>query len=177
MEAFVGQIRMFAGNFAPDGWSVCDGSSLPITGNETLYTLIGTTYGGDGRTNFNLPDLRGKLPLHIGKGPQTVTNYAIGQKVGADTVTINEANLPTHSHTLNATTVAANQTAPVGLPLLGTAAHNFYELNTAVGFSTVALNTAALQSAPGGGSPHDNSMPTMPLNYIICLVGLYPDFQ
>ncbi len=179
MDAYLGQIRIFAGDFAPSGWSLCDGSTLPISGNEALYTLIGTTYGGDGRTNFKLPDLRGRLPLHIGKGPSasTPTTYTIGQSVGAETVTLTLANLPAHTHTLNTTQTTANQTSPLGTPLLGTTINPFYQLSTAPGFATIALNDAALQPAPGGGASHNNTMPTLVLNYIICTVGLFPDFQ
>ncbi|GGX36112.1 phage tail protein [Undibacterium squillarum] len=179
MEAYLGQIRIFAGDFAPSGWSLCDGSTLNISGNEALFALIGTTYGGNGSTNFKLPDLRGRLPLHFGKGPSTSTptTYTIGQTVGVESVTITEANLPAHTHTVNATQTTANQTSPMGNPLLGTTASAFYELSTSSGFATVAFNNAALQPAPGGGTSHDNNMPALVLNYIICTVGLYPDLQ
>lgn len=178
MDAYLGQIRIFAGDFAPSGWSLCDGSTLTINGNEALYTLIGTIYGGDGRTNFKLPDLRGRLPLHIGKGPSTSTptTYTIGQSVGAEAVTLALTNLPAHTHALNTTKTAASQTSPLGTPLLGTTTNAFYQLSTAAGFETIALNNAALQPSPGGAS-HNNTMPTLVLNYIICTVGLFPNLQ
>lgn len=177
MDAYLGQIRIFAGNYAPDGWSLCDGSTLPIIGNEALYSLLGTVYGGNGSTNFKLPDLRGRLPLHIGKGPNTATSYSIGQSAGAETVTITTDNMPAHNHTINATQTAANQTTTLNAPLLGTTSNPFYQLSNAAGFSTMVLNDAALQPTPIGGAPHDNNMPTLVVNYIICTVGLYPDFQ
>lgn len=175
MDAYLGQIRIFAGTYAPQGWAICDGSTLPIVGNEALYGLIGTTYGGDAQSNFKLPDLRGRLPIHVGQGDKMITNYAQGQTVGVETVTITDSTMPAHTHRVNATTVGANQTSPTN-NLLGTTAKGFYELATAPGFTTVALNSVAVQPT-GGGMFHDNNMPTIALNYIICLSGLYPDFQ
>lgn len=179
MDAYVGQIRLFAGDYAPNGWALCNGATLNIAGNEVLYTLIGTTYGGDGKTNFKLPDLRSRVPLHIGKGPNTVTAYTLGQTAGAETVTITEANLPAHTHTVNATTADATQTSPQGAPLFGKPPQDFkfYQLGTSAGFATLQFNAAALQPAPGGGASHDNNMPTIAMNYIICTIGLFPDFQ
>ncbi|WP_322979640.1 phage tail protein [Pseudomonas sp. C11] len=177
MDAYVGQIRLFAGNYAPKDWAFCNGAIINISDNEILYSLIGTAYGGDGKTNFMLPDLRGRLPLHIGKGPQTTTNYTLGQTVGAETVTITTSNLPTHNHAVNATAVAATQTSPEGEPLLGKSEPGFYMPKTATDFTPLQMDNAALEEAPGGNEPHNNYMPTIAMNYIICTVGLYPNFQ
>jgi microcystin-dependent protein len=177
MEAYVGQIRLFAGDYAPDGWALCNGATLNIAGNEILFALISNIYGGNGKTNFQLPDLRGRLPLHIGKGPQTTTNYTIGQTAGAETVTVTTANFPAHNHIVNATKASATQTSPQGNPLLGKPALGFYMPENSAVFVKSPMNDAALGTAPGGGESHDNSMPTIAMNYIICTVGLYPNFQ
>lgn len=177
MDAYVGQIRLFAGNYAPEDWALCNGATISISENQVLFALIGTTYGGDGKTNFKLPDLRGRLPLHIGKGPQTTTDYTLGQKVGVETVTITPANLPSHNHAVNATIAATTQTSPEGEPLLGNPERGFYMPKTATGFTPLQMNDAALEEAPGGNQPHNNYMPTIAMNYIICTAGLYPNFQ
>lgn len=175
MDAYVGQIRLFAGNYVPEGWALCDGSSLPINGNEALYTLIGVTYGGDAQTKFNLPDLRGRVPVHVGLSPKTVTNYTLGQTVGVDTVALVEAHLPPHNHAVNASADPAATTSPANA-LLGTFANKFYEPATAAGFTLLPMNSVAV-GPEGGATSHDNSMPTVALNYIICLYGLFPAFQ
>lgn len=177
MDAYVGQIRLFAGDYAPNGWTLCNGATLNIVGNEVLFALISNTYGGDGKTNFKLPDLRGRLPLHIGKPPQTITNYTIGQTVGTETVTITTANLPAHNHAVNATKADATTISPQGGPLLGKPTLGFYMPESATVFAKSPMNDAALEAAPGGSQSHDNNMPTIAMNYIICTVGLYPDFQ
>lgn len=175
MEAYVGQIRLFAGDYAPDGWALCNGTVLAIANNEILYSLIGTTYGGDGITSFKLPDLRGRLPLHVGRGPQTTTDYRLGQEVGAETITITTANLPTHNHAVKASTAAATTISPLNEPLLGNTEPGFYMPKSSNGFTPLEMNGAALEAA-GGGRAHDNRMPTIAMNYIICTVGLYPNF-
>lgn len=177
MEAYVGQIRLFAGDYAPSGWALCNGATLNIAGNEVLFALISNIYGGDGKTNFKLPDLRGRLPLHIGKGPQTTTNYAIGQTEGAETVTVTTANFPAHNHIVNATKASATQTSPQGTPLLGKPALGFYMPESAAVFTIASMKDAALEAAYGGGQSHDNSMSTIAMNYIICTAGLFPNFQ
>jgi microcystin-dependent protein len=177
MDAYVGQIRLFAGDYAPSGWALCNGATLNIVGNEILFALISNIYGGDGKTNFKLPDLRGRLPLHIGKDPQATTNYTIGQTVGTETVTIITANLPAHNHVVNATKADATTTSPQGGPLLGKPALGFYMPESAVVFAKSPMSDAALDAAPGGGQSHDNIMPTIAMNYIICTAGLFPNFQ
>lgn len=179
MDAYLGQIRLFAGNFAPNGWAICDGSSLKIADYQALYVLLANTYGGDLVTYFNLPDLRGRLPLHVGQQPAGTINYTLGQAVGAEAVTINSATLPAHTHGISATTSAATGNAPLPDSLLAKVASTagFYEPSGASDLTTAALNGAALTAAPGGGGSHENNMPTIAVNYIICLVGLFPQFQ
>lgn len=173
MEAFLGQIRIFAGDYAPEGWALCDGRSMTIQGNEALYSLIGTTYGGNGQTAFNLPDLRGRLPLHIGQAPFSTTpttNYALGQQVGAETVALTQAQLPAHQHSVMVSTQPATTKIPSGSVLPGKTSAGFYENTT----QTVSLADESLDPNVGGNQAHNNMMPTLVLNYIICTMGLYP---
>ncbi|MBP2312714.1 phage tail protein [Azospirillum soli] len=177
-EPYVGEIRLFAGNFAPNGWHLCDGSLLAIPQYELLYALLGTTYGGDGRTTFGLPDLRGRLPIGTGSAngdPNQggTSAYTLGQTGGATTVTLTEAQLPSHTHLLTATSTPATQTSPVG-GILADPTDNFnsYIPYSSTGVMRVMANNSLLPA--GGNAPHNNVMPTMPLTYIIALVGLYP---
>src|SRR5262245_50434933 len=139
-QPYVGEIRMFAGNFAPAEWAFCDGQLLPISENETLFNLIGTTYGGDGENTFALPDLRGRIPLHFGNG------FTLAQTGGVETVTLTEAQIPKHNHTLLGTTSSANQTSPLG---------NTYAQSLTVSFYNSATPNAAMAASaltPTGGS-------------------------
>src|SRR6267142_5976481 len=111
---FVGEIRMFGGNFAPAGWAFCQGQLMAISENETLFNLIGTTYGGDGQETFALPDLQGRIPLHAGQGPGISQNYQLGEKAGVESVTITSATTPTHNHALTASTATATNPSPDG---------------------------------------------------------------
>jgi len=154
MTPYVGEIRMFAGNFAPSGWFFCDGSILSISEYEVLFTLLGTTYGGNGTTTFALPDLRGRIPVGVGQG-QGLSNYNLGQIAGSETVTLTAANLPSHGHSLNASTY------------LG------YLSPTAAGASAKTLAPASVTNSPGG-QPHNNMMPGVCLNFIISWQGIYP---
>ena len=113
-QPYVGEIRMFAGNFAPAGWMFCDGTQLPISQNETLFQLIGTTYGGDGQSTFNLPDLRGRVPVHQGTDPGTGTNFTMGELAGVESVTLTTQQMPQHTHALMATTATGTQVNPGG---------------------------------------------------------------
>jgi microcystin-dependent protein len=160
---FVGEIRIFAGNFAPNGWSFCNGAILPISEYDTLFTLIGTMYGGDGQITFALPDLRGRLPVHQGDG------FVLGQLAGVETVTLTTNQLPAHTHPLNATTATANSPNPVG-NLLGqsTQADVFF------GDIPVGSMNAGVVGSAGGSQPHNNLMPFLCLNFIISLYGIYP---
>ena len=164
---YVGEIRIFAGNFAPAGWNFCDGSTLAISEFDTLYNLIGTTYGGDGQQTFALPDLRGRIPFH--QGTDRIGNeYIIGEKAGVETVTLTLNQLPAHTHALLANSVQGTQPSPSG----GTYAVSSLEMFSPAAPST-PLNSQALGSI-GGGQPHENRIPFVAINFIISLFGTYP---
>ena len=171
-EPFIAEIRIFAGNFAPRGWAFCDGQLLPVATNTALFSLIGTTYGGDGRTTTALPNLQGRAPMHPGRGPG-LTARRLGQKVGAETVTLTEAQIPSHAHTLRATLAgAATGGAPTNTSSLGRATGaSPYQSNTTDNLVDMA---SATLSTTGGGQAHNNIQPYLTLNFIIALVGLYP---
>lgn len=188
-EAFVGEIRMFAGNYAPENWAFCDGSLLPISNFQVLYSLLGTLYGGNGSTNFGLPDYRGRLPVGQGAGtgltPRTLT-----EKFGAETVTMRPENTAPHTHGFMVS--AQDATSPIPSPAATANSMTFgkfagagiitglYSAGTGTSV-TVAMNPQFLDSAltPSGGAtpPHSNLMGSLAINYIICLVGLYPSRQ
>jgi microcystin-dependent protein len=169
-QPHIGEIRMFAGNFAPSDWALCDGRLLPISEFDALFSLIGTTYGGDGEETFALPDLRGRVPVHLSQGQRT-PNPVLGQKGGAETVTLTPANLSTHNHTLMATTAAASATSSVGGSLTGTSANTTKLYGSTAGGGAMA--TQALLPA-GSNQPHNNMAPSLGINYIISLFGVYP---
>jgi len=174
MTPYVGEIRMFAGNFAPSGWFFCDGSILSISEYEVLFTLLGTTYGGNGTTTFALPDLRGRIPVGVGQG-QGLSNYNLGQIAGSETVTLTAANLPSHGHSLNASTsIATTATPGTGVVFAKTpATYLGYLSPTAAGASAKTLAPASVTNSPGG-QPHNNMMPGVCLNFIISWQGIYP---
>jgi microcystin-dependent protein len=175
-DCFVGEIRLFAGRKCPDGWAFCNGQTLPITDNQTLYSLIGTTYGGDGRTNFALPNLQGRLPIGQGQGTGSAYNYVVGQDGGQYTVTLAEANMPAHSHTMAATAGVATSPTPQNC-YYATVPNGFGEYLYSSQAGVTRLNAdAKMLSSEGGGVPHVNVMPTACVTYIIALTGLYPDF-
>ena len=168
MAAYVGEIRMFAGNFAPAGWLFCEGQLLPISENETLFQLIGTTYGGDGESTFQLPDLRGRIPMHQGTGPDGV-NYQLAEAAGVEEVTLTVQQIPVHTHTLNGSKSPGSQASPVGfMP----AASNIVSLYKAAA-PTGAMNAQALLPS-GGSQPHTNFQPYLCVDFIISLFGLFP---
>ena len=170
-EPFTAEIRIFAGNFAPRGWAFCDGQLLPIAENTALFSLIGTTYGGDGRTTTALPNLQGRAPMHPGRGPG-LTSRRLGEKVGVDTVTLSEAQIPSHSHTARATTTGGQNAAPGNTSSLARSGGGFaYQTNTSANLVDMASETLA---TTGGSQSHDNVQPYLTLNFIIALVGLYP---
>jgi microcystin-dependent protein len=161
---FIGEIRMFGGNFAPAGWAFCDGSLIPISENDALFNLIGTTYGGDGQTTFALPDLRSRIPLHVGPG------FALGQSGGVETVTLTTSQIPAHSHVPQASTNTGTQISPQG----GVWAGSSPTLNE---YASVApsLNMDPAAIGPAGGSqPHDNMVPFLAINFILSLFGIFP---
>jgi microcystin-dependent protein len=162
---------MFAGNFAPIGHALCDGQLVAITQNEALFSLLGTIYGGDGRTTFGLPDMRGRLPLHAGTGPG-LTPRTIGQRAGAEAVTMNVSSVAEHSHGIVATTEFGSDNAPANNLPAATAGENLYN---ATAEPDVFMSGATISPAPaGGGQPIANVMPFQCINFIIALVGIYP---
>lgn len=166
---YFGEIRLFAGNFAPLGWAFCHGQLLSIAENDALFSLIGTTYGGDGQQTFGLPDLRGRVPLHQGTGTG-LSSRAIGEQSGAETVTLTASHLPAHSHSLVATSAPASATAGPAGGVLATASVKLY----GSGAPSTPMAAAAIAATSGGGQPHQNMAPFLALNYIISLFGLYP---
>jgi microcystin-dependent protein len=165
---FIGEIRMFSGTFAPRGWAFCDGQLLQVTDNEPLFSLLGTIYGGNGRTTFGLPDLRGRLPIHTGSGPG-LTPRIQGTNGGAEDVTVNAQQLPAHNHTAQGTSAGADTNMPGGrLPALAESEHY------ADPGSLLQMNNQAVMNTTGGGQSHNNVMPFSCINFIIALTGLFP---
>jgi microcystin-dependent protein len=167
MDPFVAEIRIFAGNFAPTGWALCDGQILPISQNTALFSLLGTSYGGDGRSTFGLPDLQGRAPLFWGQGPG-LSNYFIGEQGGAETVTLLTFEMPAHSHNARGTNGVANQASPQNNVWAGAAQRPY-----AVGPVNTAMNASAILPA-GSSMPHNNMPPFLALTFIIALQGIYP---
>lgn len=168
-EPFVGEIRMFGGSFAPLGWAFCDGSQIAISENDTLFNLIGTTYGGDGQTVFNLPDLRGRVPVHAGQGPGISQTYVIGEQAGVETVTLTLNQMPSHNHAFVVSGDGADQ-------ITGNNGTLATPPSLAAYFSSqpdANLNPAAVQNT-GGSQPHDNVQPFLAITFIISLYGIFP---
>jgi microcystin-dependent protein len=170
-QPYVGEIRIFAGNFAPAGWMSCDGQTLPISEYETLFNLIGTTYGGDGQSTFDLPNLQSRVPIHWGTAPSGAT-YQIGEQGGTESVTLTSQQMPVHTHPMLGSATGANANTPVSnafatIPL---SAGQF-----AYGTVTPTLPIDPSSVTPNGGSqPHDNMQPYGVLQYIISLYGIFP---
>jgi microcystin-dependent protein len=169
-EPFVAEIRIFAGNFAPRGWAFCNGQLLPVSQNTALFSLIGTTYGGDGRTTTALPNMQGRAPMHPGRGPG-LTIRRLGERGGSEAVTLSEDQMPNHTHSAGASALRASS---------GTAAGNLpaeprdgllYQTDTTNNLVDMAPETVP---AVGGSQAHNNMQPYLAINYIIALVGLYP---
>ena len=175
MDPFIGQIIMFGGNFAPRGWALCDGQLLAISQNQALFSLLGTTYGGDGRTTFALPELRGRVAMHAGAGPG-LASRPLGQKSGTETVTLNTTQIPSHNHgnTTGGITVSSEGK---GVVKTNVAAGNFIG-DTPDGFSATAgtgkLGGVGATDNNGGNGSHNNMQPYQVVNYIIALVGVFP---
>ena len=169
-QPYVGEIRMFAGSFAPLGWMFCDGQQLPISENETLFQLIGTTYGGDGQETFNLPNLQSRVPLHFGAGPEGIT-YPIAQMAGTEAVTLTVQQIPVHTHPLLGTQDTATGTAPAGAVLASSTGATVFPYGTDE--PTITLNPAMITPA-GGSQAHENWQPFLCINYIISLFGIFP---
>ena len=169
-DPFIGEIRIFAGNFAPRNWAFCDGQLLPIAANTALFSLLGTTYGGDGRTTFGVPNLKGRAPMHAGNGPG-LTSRRLGELGGAETVTLSAGQMPNHGHPMG----YSNETddplpAPVGNTLARSSGAFVYQQSAT---SMVDLWPDAVGSA-GGSQLHANLRPYLTLNFIIALVGVFP---
>lgn len=169
---FIGEVRMFGGNYAPAGYVFCDGQTLPISQYSALFSILGTTYGGDGRTNFAVPDLRGRTPIGPGTGPG-LSSRSLGQKLGVEAVTLTDNQLGNHNHSLIATTDMATDTSPneklaASSPgLLGTRIY-------ADDAPDSTMNAAAIDEAPTAVQPHNNMQPYLGLNYIIAVQGVFP---
>lgn len=173
MENYLGEIRIFAGTFAPRGWYLCNGQLLSISANEALFSLIGTTYGGNGVSTFALPDLRGRIPNSQFQGPG-LSNYALGQAAGSEEVTLISSNAG-HTHSFVASTTPGSTDAPgstVTLSSLGTTGKAYLPGGTS-GITVTPLSSSTIGNA-GGSQPHNNIMPTVSVNFIIANQGIYP---
>ncbi|MCA9441424.1 MAG: phage tail protein [Candidatus Omnitrophica bacterium] len=167
-EPFVGEIRMFAGNFAPRGWAFCDGQLLAVSQNDALFSLLGTVYGGDGRTTFGLPDMRGRIPVHPGTGPG-LSPRQLGQKSGSEQVTLTPTQLPSHTHPLQASLDGATEINPQAKVTAQAPTGDIYgNIDTLTNLNTQAVTEA------GGNQPHYNLMPFLCIHFIIALFGIYP---
>lgn len=162
-QPYVGEIRMFAGNFAPAGWMFCEGQLLPISETEALFQLIGTTYGGDGQSTFALPDLRGRIPIHQGNG------FTMGETGGAEEVTLTVSQIPAHTHPVQAQSGPGDTNKPENAVW---AKSNYYQFSDQVGMLK-GMNSA-LVSPSGGSQPHSNMMPYLCVDFIISLFGIFP---
>lgn len=160
-EPFLSEIKVVSFNFPPKGWALCNGQLLPINQNQALFSLLGTTYGGDGRVNFALPDLRGRIPIHFGSG------HTLGERAGQESHTLTMQEMAQHSHTFSASNASPNQGSPSG---------NMWASNTGA-YSSAApdavMNPASISNA-GGSQPHTNLQPYLVLNFIIALQGIFP---
>ena len=171
-QPFIGEIRMFGGNFAPNGWALCQGQTMAIDQNAALFQLIGTTYGGDGQSTFGLPDLQGRLPVHMGTA-RTGTSYVIGEKAGVEGVTLTVNQLPSHNHALQATASTPSLSPSNALP--ATASSTEPGVNTyGPGTGSATNLTAGTILSDGGTQPHSNIQPILAINFIISLFGIFP---
>ena len=176
MDPFIGEIRAVGFNFAPRGWALCQGQLLAISQNTALFSLLGTTYGGDGRTTFGLPDLRSRLIVQPGQGAG-LSAYTLGQLSGSETQTLALNQMPAHTHTLTGVTVNANSTAgssttPTGnVPALDTGVQHYA---SSPDVQMAAGSVAGTTTAVGGGTPHSNTMPSLGMYYVIALQGIFP---
>jgi microcystin-dependent protein len=167
---FLGEIRMVPFNFPPKGWALCNGQLLSISQNTALFSLLGTTYGGNGTTTFALPDFRSRVPIHAGQGPG-LSNYTLGEQTGAESVTLTVGQLPAHNHTVNGVAGGGNQASPAG----GSPA--IESTGTSLDYSNGVPNSpmnAAMVSATGSNQPHPNIQPVLCVNFVIALVGIFP---
>ena len=175
-NTFIGQISIVSFNFPPKGWALCNGQLLQINQNQALFSLLGTTYGGNGQTTFALPNLQSRLAVHQGQGPG-LSPYVMGQTSGTTTVTIDQTTMPTHTHTLNVTTASASAAAiasnrlPATPTVVGAA---FYAVSQSPPAPALQTLAAAACGTAGGSQPHTNLMPSLCLTFVIALVGIFP---
>jgi microcystin-dependent protein len=173
MDPFVAEIRIFPFNFAPKGWAWCDGQILPLSQNTALFSLLGTTYGGDGKSTFALPDMQGNAPMHPGQGPG-LSLHDLGETAGTDTVSLLESEIPSHSHGLMSQAAQANRTSPATDAIARTQADQQGKGPYApAGATSAQLNAQAVTPA-GGDQPHNNMQPYLTLNFCIALQGVFP---
>jgi microcystin-dependent protein len=168
-EPYVGEIRMFAGNFAPAGWAFAAGQLLPISQNETLFNLIGTTYGGDGQETFALPNIQSRFPIHAGQGPGISQSYQLAETGGVESVTLTTQQMPTHNHAFLASTAIAQNPQPTSSVPAQSSVVKLYtgdDVDSSLG--------ATMFSPVGGSQPHDNLQPYLAINYILSLFGVFP---
>lgn len=168
-EPFLAEVRIVGFNFAPRGWAFCDGQILPINQNQSLYSLLGTTYGGDGRTSFALPDMRGRTPIHV--GASNGTDHRLGQKSGEETHTLAVNEMPSHDHGLKASSELADTPIPTGNLLASSAPNEIYSAFASSQQAQLANGTVV---NAGGGQAHNNMMPYLTINFCIALQGLFP---
>jgi microcystin-dependent protein len=174
MEEFIGIIKIFAGNFAPRGWALCNGQILSIAQNTALFSILGTTYGGNGMTTFALPDLRGRAPIGTGQGPG-LSNFMLGETGGVESVTLTTGQIPAHNHALNvndgdATVHKPTNTAVIAAPVdvNGDGVNDYLSTTTNATLSPNSIGST------GGNQPHENRVPYLGVSYIICLEGIFP---
>jgi microcystin-dependent protein len=162
-EPFLAEIKIVSFNFPPKGWALCNGQLLPINQNQALFSLLGTTYGGNGQTNFGLPDFRGRTPVHVGG------NHTQGEKAGEEAHTLNLNELPSHSHNITGTTADADRKTPAASSLAYAAIDSYASSN-----AVVPLHSQAITNNTGGSQPHLNMQPYLTLNFVIALQGIFP---
>ncbi|KJD33167.1 hypothetical protein PK35_08940 [Tamlana nanhaiensis] len=167
-DGFIGEVRLFAGNFAPRNWAFCNGQALPINGNEALFSILGTIYGGNGTTNFMLPDLRGRVPVGVGQGAG-LSSRAQGQTFGTETASLTVSNLPAHSHTVNASTSAGTSPDPTGNVLGHT---NSFDNEYSTSANTTMNNS--MIGTTGNSEAFNVTQPSLGMHYIICTAGTFP---
>lgn len=167
---FIGEIRMFGGSFAPAGWAFCDGQLLPISENDALFVLIGTTYGGDGQETFALPNLQSRFPVHMGQGPGT-SGRIIGEATGTESVTLTLQQIPLHSHPPGGTQTDGNEQSPAGRVWAGSTARQFATNPQPASMFGMAANSL---TPTGGSQPHENMSPYLCISFIISLFGIFP---
>lgn len=167
-QPYVGEIRMFAGNFPPNGWMFCEGAPLPISENDVLFQLIGTTYGGDGEETFNLPNLASRVPIHMGTGPDGTT-YQLGEMAGTEQETLTVQQIPSHTHPFTCSTNASTLNTPVGNLIGEQGTINLFLVDA----PNQSMNAASV-TPTGGSQPHENTQPFLCINFIISLFGVFP---